>query len=297
MAIPGASSASPATEPAPSKAAAHAAPPLAGGDDRRDRARDAAVKSFFLRAPACVRLSRRPACRRAADRAGRLPGASAAIRSPRRRSRRRRSSSPSSGSTTARSRRSSTRWSRPATRSSCADRSAVISSGEPEDGGPLLLVGGGSGVVPLMSMLRHRAARRIDACRRCLLFSARTWDDVIFRDELLALDGQRRRLRARPHADPRGAAAARRLRPSRRCGDDAGDGRAAARPPREVFICGVNGFVNAAADGAIGRRCRGAHHPHRTLRRAAAPVPAAKGPPKMSESLASGCSSRQCRDG
>jgi ferredoxin-NADP reductase len=55
----------------------------------------------------------------------------------------------------------------------------------PEDGGPLLLVGGGSGVAPLMSILRHRAAVS-GAVRVILLHAARTWDDVIFREELLA---------------------------------------------------------------------------------------------------------------
>ena len=58
------------------------------------------------------------------------------------------------------------------------------------DGGPLLLVAGGSGVVPLMAMLRHRA--RADAATRArvparLLYSARTLDDVIYRDELARL--------------------------------------------------------------------------------------------------------------
>ncbi len=48
---------------------------------------------------------------------------------------------------------------------------------------PLLLVGGGSGVVPLMAMLRHRAAAAT-ATQATLLFSTRSWDDVIYRDEL-----------------------------------------------------------------------------------------------------------------
>ena len=48
---------------------------------------------------------------------------------------------------------------------------------------PLLLIGGGSGVVPLMSMLRHRAAARSTAPAR-LLYSSRSYDDIIYRDEL-----------------------------------------------------------------------------------------------------------------
>lgn len=51
------------------------------------------------------------------------------------------------------------------------------------DGGPLLLVAGGSGVVPLMSMLRYRRAAGSDV-PATLLYSSRAWDDVIYRDEL-----------------------------------------------------------------------------------------------------------------
>jgi ferredoxin-NADP reductase len=50
-------------------------------------------------------------------------------------------------------------------------------------GGPLLLIAGGSGVCPLMAMLRHRAARGSAVPTR-LLYSSRSLDDVIFRDEL-----------------------------------------------------------------------------------------------------------------
>jgi ferredoxin-NADP reductase len=49
--------------------------------------------------------------------------------------------------------------------------------------GPLLLVGGGSGIVPLMAMLRHRAAQRCEVPAR-LLYSSRSIDDVIYRDQL-----------------------------------------------------------------------------------------------------------------
>ncbi len=56
-----------------------------------------------------------------------------------------------------------------------------------EDGGPLLLIGGGSGVAPLLSILRHRTAVGGEV-PAILLYAARTWDDVIFREELIARD-------------------------------------------------------------------------------------------------------------
>jgi ferredoxin-NADP reductase len=55
-----------------------------------------------------------------------------------------------------------------------------------DDGGPLLLVGGGSGLVPLMAMLRHRAAQKSTITTRTLI-SVRRPHDAIYRDELLAI--------------------------------------------------------------------------------------------------------------
>jgi ferredoxin-NADP reductase len=62
------------------------------------------------------------------------------------------------------------------------------------DGGPLLLVAGGSGIVPLMAMLRHREAALVNAGATAraalparLLYSSRTWNGVIYRDELASL--------------------------------------------------------------------------------------------------------------
>jgi ferredoxin-NADP reductase len=51
-----------------------------------------------------------------------------------------------------------------------------------ELGGPLMLVAGGSGVVPLMAMLRHRRARKSKIPTR-LLYSSRTPEDVIYKSE------------------------------------------------------------------------------------------------------------------
>jgi ferredoxin-NADP reductase len=50
-------------------------------------------------------------------------------------------------------------------------------------GGPLLLVAGGSGIVPLMAMIRHRKAVGSTIATR-LLYSSRSYEDVIYRDEL-----------------------------------------------------------------------------------------------------------------
>jgi ferredoxin-NADP reductase len=53
---------------------------------------------------------------------------------------------------------------------------------EARDGGPLLLVAGGSGIAPLMAMIRHRAAARSDAPTR-LLYSSRSREDTIYVEE------------------------------------------------------------------------------------------------------------------
>jgi ferredoxin-NADP reductase len=121
---------------------------------------------------------------------------------------------------------------------------------EVADGGPLLLLGGGSGVVPLMSMLRHRAAQgsRVPAL---LLFSSRTFADVIFRDELLALAARNNGFQL--------ALALTRDQPQRvgdfgRRVDAAMVAELVGRlpePPRHVFVCGGNPFVEATSQGAI----------------------------------------------
>jgi ferredoxin-NADP reductase len=53
---------------------------------------------------------------------------------------------------------------------------------EARDGGPLLLVAGGSGIAPLMAMIRHRAAARSEAPTR-LLYSSRSREDTIYVEE------------------------------------------------------------------------------------------------------------------
>ncbi len=57
---------------------------------------------------------------------------------------------------------------------------------EPMPGQSLLLIGGGSGIVPLMSMLRHHA-ERMDDTPVALLGSWRSFDDIIYQDELETL--------------------------------------------------------------------------------------------------------------
>jgi NAD(P)H-flavin reductase len=54
------------------------------------------------------------------------------------------------------------------------------------DGGPLLLVAGGSGIVPLMAMIRHRAAQGSNVPTRPL-YSSRAFDEIIYRDALARL--------------------------------------------------------------------------------------------------------------
>lgn len=118
------------------------------------------------------------------------------------------------------------------------------------DGGPLLLIGGGSGLVPLMAMIRHREAERLDV-PTLLLLSARGWDDILYRDELLEIERR---------SSGFTLVLALTREPARREGDYSRRVDAAMMAevlsrlpaaPRHVFICGSNPFVNAAADGAV----------------------------------------------
>ena len=111
-----------------------------------------------------------------------------------------------------------------------------------EEGGPILLIGGGSGVVPLMAIARYRAvaAPEVEAL---LVYSARTWDELIFRDELI--DRQSRepglRLAITTTREPR-----RRPSDSDRRLDRALIREILARWgrfPRHVYVCGSNAFV------------------------------------------------------
>jgi ferredoxin-NADP reductase len=109
-----------------------------------------------------------------------------------------------------------------------------------DDGGPLLLVGGGSGVVPLMAMLRHKAAHEADVDAR-LLVSARRWDEVLFRDELSRTGGVRYTL---TREVPDGWTGFDR-RVDRAMLEEVGPD--AVEQPR-VFVCGPTGFVERTAD-------------------------------------------------
>jgi ferredoxin-NADP reductase len=119
-----------------------------------------------------------------------------------------------------------------------------------ERGGPLLLIGGGSGVVPLMSMLRHRAAQK-SSVPALLFYSARVWDEVIFRDELLAMHDGRSgfELAFSITREP----ARRPIDFSRRIDMPiiAELLRRLPANPAIAFICGSNRFVESAAQGLI----------------------------------------------
>jgi len=119
-----------------------------------------------------------------------------------------------------------------------------------EDGGPVLLIGGGSGIAPFVSMARQRALTGSRAAM-LLLFSARTKDDMLFSDELAALRDRRDAFDlittlTREAQPPPGVLKGR---------IDRGAIEAALsrlpQKPRQVYICGSNPFVENAAQHAI----------------------------------------------
>jgi ferredoxin-NADP reductase len=118
---------------------------------------------------------------------------------------------------------------------------------DPADGGPLLLIGGGSGVVPLMAMLRERAAADV-TIPATMLYSSRTLDDVIYGQELDVLAGS-----------PDGPRVVHTLTRERPAGWT-GYGRRIDEPMLAevlatsgadplVYVCGPTLLVEAAADG------------------------------------------------
>jgi ferredoxin-NADP reductase len=118
---------------------------------------------------------------------------------------------------------------------------------EPAQGGPLLLVAGGSGVVPLMAMLREREAARSDVETR-LVFSSRGWDDVIYRDELERLAGDGLAVvHTLTRSQPPGWTGY-----ARRVDADmlAEVGPGPAERPR-IYVCGPTPFVEAVAEALV----------------------------------------------
>ena len=112
----------------------------------------------------------------------------------------------------------------------------------PDDGGPVLLVGGGSGVVPLLAMLRARAKARSDA-RMLLLYSVRTAAEAIAREELEARSRDETGFDLTLLLTREGATAGRRV--DRVMIETALD---CLGSPRHVFVCGGNGFVSTVSD-------------------------------------------------
>jgi ferredoxin-NADP reductase len=115
--------------------------------------------------------------------------------------------------------------------------------------GPVLLIGGGSGVVPLMSMIRHRAATGDETPVR-LLLSSRTYEDVIYRaelDELAAHDDGFEVFHTLTRSQPEGWTGYARRIDEELLREVAWP---AADEPR-VFVCGSTRFVDAAADGLL----------------------------------------------
>jgi ferredoxin-NADP reductase len=114
---------------------------------------------------------------------------------------------------------------------------------EVADGGPLLLMAGGSGIAPLMAMLRHRAAAGSEVPAR-LLYSSRTFEEIIYREELSRLDAESVSVvHTLTRSQPDGWTGYARRIDRQMIGEVAWP---ADQSPR-VYVCGPTSFVETAA--------------------------------------------------
>ena len=150
----------------------------------------------------------------------------------------RRSSSPSSGSTTARCRRSCTTRSSSATSSRSAARSAAGSCGTATT--PALLVGGGSGVVPLMAMLRLAPRPAVPTSSGSWCRSARRTTCTTPPRSRAPRRRSSTRARRRPDSPRPPARLAR------------ADIPVPIAPEATAYVCGSSGFADAASDVLMG---------------------------------------------
>jgi ferredoxin-NADP reductase len=115
----------------------------------------------------------------------------------------------------------------------------------PASPGPVLLVAGGSGIVPLMSMIRSRAAAGSHAPFR-LIYSVRSPADALYAAELAERQRPADGLRV-DYVYTRSVPAGWPRPPSRLGAAELPRGDDTGTPPA-VFVCGPTGFVEAAAN-------------------------------------------------
>lgn len=115
-----------------------------------------------------------------------------------------------------------------------------------DDARATLLIGGGSGVVPLVSMLRQRRLVRSRA-PAALLYSTRTREDVLYPAELFAFDDAAVTLAVTRERPWREGDYGRRIDAAMVADAISRMGRA----PELVYVCGANAFVDAATAAAI----------------------------------------------
>jgi ferredoxin-NADP reductase len=120
----------------------------------------------------------------------------------------------------------------------------VWEANQPE---PLLLVAGGSGVVPLMSMLRHRATAKVTRPAR-LLYSSRTFGDILYFDELAHLQDGLMVFHTLTRAHPAGWKGYTRRIDQEMLAEVASP----LGPSVQAFVCGPTRLVESVADGLSG---------------------------------------------